>query len=235
MVTYRGFARVEMIRTTIGIVYGFAIFAAVLAAAGIIWEYVSAKRGADTKYRMVSGRNLAIASAVAAVCAFVAGRFFIDGIRALYIIIPALSVLALIYFIYSPEFFIIASIASLGGFLMWYMSGSYYELPITQITTDQFLNNSGLYASIFVVVVMLAAVLVIAAASRHEGGIRLAGRHIKLFGAAANYPLMYASAAVTAVCAAAALVFGAGIAYYLMFVSFGYLFILAVYYTVKMM
>jgi hypothetical protein len=118
MVTYRGFARVETIRSTITIVYGFSIVAAVLAAAGMVWEYIASKKGANTKSRFVSGRNLAVASASAAICAFVAGRFFVDGIKALYIVIPAVSVLALIYFIYSTEFFVIAAMASLGGFLM---------------------------------------------------------------------------------------------------------------------
>lgn len=235
MVTYRGFARVETIRSTISIVYGFSLFAAVLTAAGIIWEYVSAKKREDARRKLVSGRNFAIASASAAICAFVAGRFFVDGIKALYIVIPTLSVLALIYFIYSTEFFIIASMASLGGFLMWYMSRSYYELPITRVSADQFFGSGGFYASVFTAVILAAAVLIIASASRNGGGIRLSGRNITLFQVSANYPLMYASAAVTALCAAAALIFGAGIAYYLMFAAFGYLFILAVYYTVRMM
>jgi hypothetical protein len=118
---------------------------------------------------------------------------------------------------------------------MWYMSKSYYELPITRVSPDQFFGNSGFYASVFAAVLLTAAVLIITSASRHGGEIRFAGRSITLFQASANYPLLYASAAATALCAAAALIFGAGIAYYLMFVAFGYLFILAVYYTVRMM
>ena len=51
----------------------------------------------------------------------------------------------------------------------------------------------------------------------------------------ANYPLLYVTCALTALLLALTLALGSAVAYYLLFVLVGWLFVMAVYYIVKLM
>lgn len=235
MATYRGYGRVESIATTIRLVYGFSAFAALAAVAGAVWEYQSRKKGIDNKFKVIRGRNLSAVSAFAAFCALVAARFFVDGIKVLYIIIPAAAVLVLIYLIYSFEFFFISLIMAAAGFLMWYFSKAYYALPITKIDLTALLSDLTFYVGITAITALLVAALVVYLSSRDSGKLRVGKRSIKLFLPSTKYRLIYLSIALSLLCTISAMVFGSMVAYYLLFVAFGYLFILAVYYTVKLM
>jgi len=235
MATYRGFARIDTIESTIRIVYGFSAFAAVIAVAGLVWEYLSRKRGRDMRYKVIRGRNLAAVSAFTAICSLIAARFFIDGIKFLYIIVPAAAVLVLIYMIYSAEFFTIAAVTSLSGLLMWHLSRSYFSQPITELKIYGLAGDYSFYAAVLLLALLVVAAFLVFSASKHNGELKIGGRPRKLFDSSANYPLIYISIAFSALSTIAALVFGSGVAYYLIFGIFGYLFITAVYYTVKMM
>ncbi|MGI6576805.1 MAG: hypothetical protein ACOX1Q_01895 [Eubacteriales bacterium] len=235
MATYRGYGRIDSIAITMRLVYGFSAFAALMAIVGAVWEHRTRKKGIDNKYKVFRGRNLSAASAFAAICALIAARFFVDGIKVLYIIIPAAAVLVLIYLIYSSEFFFISAITATTGFLMWYFSKAYYVRPITRIDPASLLSDLTFYAGIVALIALLIAALVVFSASRNGGAVKVGKRSFKLFRPSTKYGLIYLSIAVSFLCTVAALVFGSIVAYYLLFVVFGYLFVLAVYYTVKLM
>ena len=235
MATYRGYGRIESIATTIRLVYGFSAFAALMVIVGAVWEYRSRKKGIDNRYKVIRGRNLSVASAFTAICALIAARFFVDGIKFLYVIIPSAAVLVLIYLVYSTEFFFISAVTAATGFLMWYLSKAYYALPITEIDPSLLLSDLTFYAGIAAMTAMIAAAAVIFIASRNGGALRFGKHSLKLFRPSSRYGLIYISIAVSFICIAAALVFGSVIAYYLLFGIFAYLFVLAVYYTVKLM
>lgn len=235
MACYRGFSRISTIESTIKTMYWFSAFAACVAVVGVVWEYLAARKGTDLRYKVVRGRNLAVASAFTAVCSLVAARFFVDGIKALYVIIPTVTILTLVYLIYSAEFFIIASVTSLTGLLMWHLSQSYYSRPFTEVRISVLLRDYSFIAAVLLLILLVLTIFLVRSVSRHGGEMRFGRYSWKFTGASANYPLIYASTAISALSTVAALLFGAGTAYYLMFAVFGYLFILAVYYTVKLM
>jgi len=235
MATYRGYSRIDTVESTIKTVYGFTVFAAVLAVAGLVWEYLSQKSGKDMRYKVVRGRNLAAVSAFAAVCSLIAARFFIEGIKALYVIVPTGVVLVLIYMIYSAEFFTIAAATSMSGLLMWHLSRSYYIQPLKEIKLSNLVGDYSFYAAVLLMALLIAAALLVRSASKHDGALMISGRPRKLFNTHANYPLIYISMTISFLSTVAALILGAAVAYYLIFLTFGYLFIVAVYYTVKLM
>lgn len=233
--TYRGYTSIETIQPTVTAVYYASAVLAVIAAAGLVWEYLSVKRKADTRYKLICGRNLAGAAAIAALCEFIAAYFFVDGIKALYVVIPALTVLLMIYMIYSADFFAISVVTSIGGFLMWYMSRSHINKFITAMPASEFLRSSVLYATILVILIQLAALILILSARGKDGEIKIGNRTKQFFHPNANYRLMILSVVLTILCTVAGFLFGAAIAYYLIFIMFGYLFVMAFYYTVKLM
>jgi len=235
MATNRGFGRVNTILPTIRILYVFSGITALSTIAGIIWEYSDYKKGSDNRYKVIRGRNLSVASAFTAICSFIAARFFVDGVRMLYVIIPVFTVLVLIYLIYSMDFFIIALVTTLTGLLMWYYSKAYYSQMITDVEPGVLLRDPTFYIGVIALLILVFTALLVYASSRKGGEIRVGKISIKLFKPSARYALVFLSIALSLVCTVAALVFGSVIAYYLLFAIFAYLFVLAVYYTVKLM
>lgn len=70
---------------------------------------------------------------------------------------------------------------------------------------------------------------------KNGGVLRLGGRSIQVFGRNAGYGMVYLTCGIVAAVLAAALILGTAAAYYLIFVMVAWLFVMAVYYTVKLM
>ena len=86
-----------------------------------------------------------------------------------------------------------------------------------------------------VAVILVAAVLLARRLQQAEGMLKRGEKRIRVLGHGANYALFYVSCAVVAAALAAALILGAAAAYYLMFALVAWIFVLAVYFTVKLM
>jgi hypothetical protein len=235
MATNRGFGRVNTIFPTIRILYVFSGLTALAAVAGFVWEYLDYKKGTDNKYKVIRGRNLCIASAFTAICSFIAARFFVEGVRILYVIVPIFTVLVLIYLIYSSDFFLISLVTTITGLLMWYYSKAYYNRLITKVDPGVLLRDPTFYIGVVSVLLLIFLAIIVYASSKNSGEIKIGKVSVRLFHSSTKYGLVYLSLALSFACTAAAIVFGSIVAYYLLFVMFGYLFVLAVYYTVKLM
>ncbi len=155
-----------------------------------------------------------------AVCAGLTWRFSGTGTQFLCGVILATAVLALVYYLYQHEFFVIALSAAVGIVGLWLVrraAGAYAVL---------------LYGYLLVAAAFLLAVALGARKLQKNGG-EWKGRRI--FHKKAAYPLVYLTCGIVAALMAAAAVLGAGVAYYLIFVAVAWLVVMAVYFTVKLM
>lgn len=151
-------------------------------------------------------------------------RFYDTGVQFLCGAVPAAAVLALVYYLYQHEFFTVTVLSALGLIGLWLFrrAGGGHQTLV--------------YAYVVVLaVVLVAAALLCRSVSAHDGALTLGGKKYQLFQHNASYGMIYLTCAVVAVAVIAALVLGTAVAYYLIFALVGWLFIMAVYYTVKLM
>lgn len=153
-----------------------------------------------------------------------AARFFgAHGLQLIYLAVPVAVILALVFFLYPKEFFVVCLTGVCALFGIW--------------ITDKGLG--GAFAAMSRVAVVLAALVALVCAvvckkaQSGKGTVEVKGKKVTLFPENANYALLYASAVISAgVLALAAFGLASGILYGAMV---AWLLIMAVYYTVKMM
>ena len=179
----------------------------------LIWAVVARKSGKFTRLSSVlAGVMLALA-----VCAVVIRVFDESGIRLLYVAVPAVAVLALIYYLYQREFFFAAVLSALG-------------LLGVKVVPYHF----GFPAIAYGYAVVLGVALVVFRVMQAAGGkLRLKGNWVEVLPKSANYALLYVTCGVVAAVVIAALLLGGLAVLYGVLVA--WLLILAVYYTVRLM
>ena len=156
-----------------------------------------------------------------AVCAVVIRFFDESGIRLLYVAVPAVAVLALIYYLYQREFFFAAVLSALG-------------LLGVKVVPYHFGFPAIAYGYAVVLgVALVGAVVVFRVMQAAEGKLRLKGNWVEVLPKSANYALLYVTCGVVAAVVIAALLLGGLAVLYGVLVA--WLLILAVYYTVRLM
>ena len=183
----------------------------------LIWAVVARKSGKFTRLSSVlAGVMLALA-----VCAVVIRVFDESGIRLLYVAVPAVAVLALIYYLYQREFFFAAVLSALG-------------LLGVKVVPYHFGFPAIAYGYAVVLgVALVGAVVVFRVMQAAEGKLRLKGNWVEVLPKSANYALLYVTCGVVAAVVIAALLLGGLAVLYGVLVA--WLLILAVYYTVRLM
>ena len=150
--------------------------------------------------------------------------FNATGVHFLCGLVPAAAVMALVYYLYQREFFAITVLSAVGIVGLWLIRRAAGG------------HQTVVYAYMVVVaVVLIAAALGCRAMQKSDGVLKVAGKQLTMFHRNASYGMVYLTCAVVAATVAAGLVLGAGVAYYLMIALVGWLFVMAVYYTVKLM
>ena len=160
-------------------------------------------------------------SLVLAVCAVVIYVFYDRGISFLYIAVPAVTVLALIYYLYQREFFFSAALSAL-GLLGIKVAAQAESSPLLGYC----------YLAVLAVLVPAGAVCFRLLQS-HKGFWSVKGKAKEILPKNANYAMLYVTCALVAAVVIAALVLGALAVLYGVLVA--WLLILAVYYTVRLM
>lgn len=153
-------------------------------------------------------------------CALVSSLWKTMGVQFLYLSVPAAAVLALIYYLYQREFFLVALQGAIALFAMW----SYRKLI--------FVQERMAYAVLALCAVGVAALGVLTFLLQRRDG-KLGKRRV--LAKKANYALLYVAAAVTLCVILAALLLGVTAAYWALFLVVAWLFGAAVYYTVRLM
>ena len=164
-----------------------------------------AARKAGHLVRLAGGLTLVFL--VLAVCAVVIRIFDNSGVKFLYLAVPAVAVLALIYYLYQREFFFSALLSALG------LLGYGYAVALA--------------------VIVVAALVVFRMLQKNEGKLSVKGKLTRILPKNANYALLYVTCGVVAVAAIAAVVLGGLTVLYGVLVA--WLLILAVYHTVRLM
>ena len=192
------------------------VFPVCFAAMLVLW-LVARKKG--KLVRLTAG--LTLAALALAVSALVTNFFGATGIRFLYMAVPAVAVLALIYYLYQREFFFAALLSALG-------------LLAVRVVPQHAGHPALSYGYAIVLAVALVGTAVVFTVMRASGGkLKLKGDWVQVLPKNANYALLYATCAVAAAVLAASLFLGALTLLYGVLVA--WLLILAVYYTVRLM
>ena len=169
--------------------------------------------------RLTAGLTLAfLALAVSAVATYF---FAAAGIRFLYMAVPAVAVLALIYYLYQREFFCAAVLSALG-------------LLAVRLVPQQVSHPALAYGyAVVLAVVVVAALVLLVRLRKSQGRLTMKGTPVQVLPKNANYALLFATCVVVAAVLAATLVLGSLALLYGVLVA--WLLILAVYYTVRLM
>ncbi len=208
------------LRQTLEIVVPIVAFVALAAAAGCLYWWNWARKGGEPLN--VPGTLCLFSLGVAGGC-FGAWLFGASGLQLMSRAVPVVVVLALIYYLYQKEFFVIATQGALAILGVW--------------ICDRGLG--GMKTVFCYLYVIAAAALTLAGAvlcrrlQTGKGVLEWKGRKTRLLSKDANYAFLYTGAAVVLailVCALFSLP-----AMILYAVSVAWLLVMAVYYTVKMM
>lgn len=212
--TPAGIPLAQTLRTVFGVLQiAFPVCAIALAA----WYFSLRKGGKPTRLAGI----LTLVGIVLSVCAILVSRFGGSGIRLLYTGIPAVTVLALIYYLYQREFFVCAVLSAMGLL-------GVYVIPRAGISAV------AAYGYAVVCAVVLVAALVLARKLQtSQGVLALSGKKWEVFPKNANYTMLYVTCAVVAAVLIATAVLGALAVLYGVLVA--WLLVMAVYYTVRLM
>lgn len=150
--------------------------------------------------------------------------FYRAAVQLLYIMVPAGAVLALVYYLYQREFFFSTCGIAVGMLGLWLVRKNIgtHDLIVT------------LYM-VLAAVVLFAMIVLTIKLKQNGGAISIKERQYEVMPKQSNFLLIILSCVVSVVTLVAALLLGGTVAFYLLFVLVAWLFVLLVYYTVKMM
>ncbi|MBE6935855.1 MAG: hypothetical protein E7458_05065 [Ruminococcaceae bacterium] len=191
---------------------------------GILKEVLDRKNGRDLSGKIVTGHGIAVCSAVAAVSSFlILYGNYTSAIQFLYIAIPALAVLYLIYMIYQREFCLLATYGVLLALYFWRF-GQFYQGSVRFILAQ---------IAFFVVTALLAVLFFLL--KKHDGELKMRGRKLRILMPDAEYAASFLFLGLLAVLLIVAfLIPGSGMLA-LSLVTLAVVFLMAVYYAVRMM
>lgn len=217
-------ARVEELEhlATIHAILGFAPIVGVVLFAGFLYWGLQQKKKGDADRDGIIQIILAAAFLVMGFGAYGMRLYGASAAPLILGIVPGLGVLMLVFYLYQKEFFGCAFVGGLGILGLWVFRttgvGSHYYLYLA------------------LALVIIAAGLALALKlKKANGDLTIRGKRVSLLQSGAAYPTYYITAAVTVVLLLAPLALGAAVAYYSIWVMAAWLFILAVYFTSKLM
>ena len=138
------------------------------------------------------------------------------------ILVPVVAVLAMVYYLFQRDFFCICLISACG-------------ILSLQLYRKMFLYHPTRIRLGFALGFLLLAAAIVVLLQLQRGKRPLPLHLDRLIPADANYPLLYVTCVLNGILLALTLALGSTAAYYLLFVLVGWLFIMAVYYIVKLM
>lgn len=186
------------------------------AVLGLVWAVLRFRKG----QKVGAATAAALACGAVAVCCHVALTFQENGMRMLFLLVPAWAGLALVYYLYQREFFLGAVASGLSVLGLWFV---------------RYKDGLGLES----VLCLLGIVLVTAEALwlKQNGGVirRADGEEIRVLSKKAVYAPVLASGLIGLTAVLLGGFLGGSITYYLIFAMVAWLFALLVFYTVKLM
>jgi len=188
-------------------------------AASIVWALVGRKNK-----RKTLPITVAAFSAAVSLCCILVRTYGAVSIQVLQIMVLVAAVLALVYYLYQKEFFVITLMSGLCIFGLWL-----YRRAFDGHAALCF-GYMGAFAVFVVAVILLAQML-----QRKEGVLTLRGRQYRFLQRNTSYSMIYATCALMALAIIATLTLGVTAAYYIIFLLVAWIFAMAVFYTVRLM
>lgn len=184
-----------------------------------VWTFLAMKKKAKA---LVPAIMLAVFAALF-FCTHITLTYKDSGMRMLFLLVPALAALALVYHLYQREFFVSGLFTGLGVITLWLIrhGGS------SPLTTYLFLA--------ILVLVVGGGVLWLNKVRKANGKMMWNGAEVEVLPQDANYTIMLTAAVVNLAAAVLGLLLGGTVAYCMIYVLVACLFGLLVFYTVKMM
>ena len=194
----------------------FAFLGAVLTAAGVVWAVLSFRKG-----KSVLAPCICTAVAAGLWVLSVLSVFLYPNGLDIMMLLPAVgAVLIVVYFLYQRVFFLNALLTA-GGLLVLWLHRQYFMNHPTIIRL--------FFAAEFV---LLAAGLVLSFMLRSGGG-KLGS--LRVMPPDTGYLMTWITCAVTALALALTLALGAAVGFYLLFALVAWVFVQAVFFTVRLM
>lgn len=193
----------------------------VLFIAAAVLGFLQFKKTGTICYKIEGA--LGLSGALSAI-SFMTLAFHAEGCSVMMMFIPAAGILAFFFFLYPHDFFYSAGICGFGALMLW-------------MTWHKTASNSILIVAGTVKIVVVAALLCWGASllKKSDGKLKLMGHSVRFLPHDAIYPVIFGSAALTALLTVAGFVVGGYAAYYMIYVLAAWIFAMAVYYTVRML
>ena len=224
MLVNRGLDNVDTFVGTYYTVYIFGFAGVAGTLLGIVKEIVDRRQGRDLSHKLVTGHGIAVCSAIVAISAFlILFGGYSSSIRLLYIAIPALAVLYLFYMIYQREFSVLTTLGVLLSLYFWRFA-QFYKGSVRFLAAQCIL---------LVLCVLVSALLFFL--KKDDGVLKLGKKKFRLLDADAEYGASFLYVALFAVILLAAFFVPNVAMIYLAFTTLAVVFIMAVYYAVRMM
>lgn len=208
--------------TVVKVLFGIGILGALWG----IYLFARERTGKHSAARhIICGRNVLIVSIILVLCMTVINYIGTQPIKAFYVILPVLAVYYLVYHSYAPEFFLIAVDSGIGIGLMWVahraaVSGNYGSMA---------------YAALGAAAVLTVVQLVCVQSLRgKKGKFKRGGKTVDLHFSSNAYTMLTVTPLLMTALVAAQ-VFVPALTLAAMGAAAAYLFVTAVYYTVKLM
>lgn len=207
---------------------GIGVFAWVLLGITVVLAALAIVRkvlGKDDQYRLLSAKNAAVVFGFAALCFGALALAFNDStLRILYVFIPAVTVLYIIFHTYPRDFFALATVAGFGAIGIWLMGTALG-------------GGSGASKVWLIIGIMLAAIAIVTVVTvliQANGGSLFRNGKYHVFTQDAHYTLLYITYAALLVLTVLTWFFAGAMMYYFVFALLAYLVFAGVYYTIKM-
>ena len=187
----------------------------VVGILALVWAALCFHRGGKAGWPAVAGLVLL----ALAVCSHVTLSYEKNGVRMLFMLVPAWAALALVYYLYQPECFLAVTAGGFGAVGLWFVR-------FGGMTVD---------VALCLVGAVLVALVTLGLKKSDGALMRAGGKKVQWAPQGISYALVLASCVLGVLVVVAVAALGSNVAYYLMFAMVAWLFALVVYYTVKMM
>ncbi|MBE6992520.1 MAG: hypothetical protein E7430_08070 [Ruminococcaceae bacterium] len=151
--------------------------------------------------------------------------FYIHAITILCFLYPAAAVLYLVYLIYQSEFFALSIDCVVCAFAFYILS-KLLSAPLSYV---------GILIIVGIVAINAALLFLTVYSKKCDGKLTFGKKEVKFLAFKVSDKILFSTAALMLVGLALSLILGAMTAYVFLFITLIYLFIMAVYYTIKLM
>lgn len=180
----------------------------------------------NEKYRLLTAGNIACVLGFATICFGLLALAFNDSmLRILYVLVPSVTVLYIIFHTYPSDFFALSAVCGFGAIGLWLMgsgmSGS--------------IGSNKVWLVIGLLLAFIAVATVLTIVIQANGGALCRSGKFRVFKNEARYALLYVTYALIAVLTALTWIFAGAMMYYFVLGLLAYLVAVGIYYTIKMM